>query len=84
MNGVAKGRVAVSPKDIALEPESSPSYKMSERLERDPLWRDLEGWSDLLNIISRFADVSKHRYAHLSRHAEKTKLRIRMDGHMVK
>jgi hypothetical protein len=63
--------------DIAFNPDSQDYFSVNPNLLNHSLFKQTWEESDLPNVVKRFADTSYHRYIHLNKHLEKTKLKIR-------
>ncbi len=63
--------------DIMLDINSPKGIQYSERLNSLPEFRELLSETDIETQITHLADAAKHRYKHLSKHREKTNLKIR-------
>jgi len=71
------GGLPLMPDDIQFAPETRTGYRISTRLQKDKLYRDLLENSDLEQIIRKFALATVKRYAHFRKHPEKTPSNIR-------
>lgn len=63
--------------DITLNLNSAKGFSYSERISSDPEFRGLLSSTDIESQIVHLADAAKHRCRHLSKHPEKTNLKIR-------
>jgi hypothetical protein len=63
--------------DIIFDSSVEGKYKFSDRLLENKFFLGLIEESDILNIISKFAETADHRYTHLSKHPLKSDLKIR-------
>lgn len=63
--------------DITLDINSSKGFNYSERLNQIPEFKNLVNGTDIESQITHLADTAKHRCRHLSKHPEKTNLKIR-------
>ncbi|MCK7521701.1 MAG: hypothetical protein MZV64_30455 [Ignavibacteriales bacterium] len=68
----------LDPDAIVFDPDAAHSYSIRKSLRDDPTFQSLEKNSDLMRIISRFAEMTLHRYIHLKKHNERTDKKIRM------
>lgn len=71
------GGLPLMPDDIQFAPETEAGYRISTRLQKDKLYRELLENSDLEQIIRKFAVATAKRYAHFRKHPEKTPSNIR-------
>lgn len=63
--------------DITLDINSKKGFNYSERISTIPEFKDLLNGTDIESQITHLADAAKHRCKHLSKHPEKTNLKIR-------
>jgi len=63
--------------DITLNIDSQKGFNYSERIHSIPEFKDLISGTDVESQITHLADAAKHRCKHLSKHPEKTNLKIR-------
>lgn len=77
MNQISCGMVNCKEDDIMFDPESNNHFVMSENLMQKKEFNNMMMNSDLMTIMKRFADMAYNRYCHMSKHMEKTKLKIK-------
>lgn len=63
--------------DITLDIDSDKGFNYSERVVTIPGFKELLSVTDFESQLTHLADAAKHRYKHLSKHPEKTNLKIR-------
>ncbi|MBN1949362.1 MAG: hypothetical protein JW784_06430 [Candidatus Cloacimonetes bacterium] len=63
--------------DVIFDPEAKDFYSINEDLQNRPVFRELWQESDLASQLKKFAESTYHRYLHLGKHLEKTRLKIR-------
>lgn len=77
LNSALDGATAVHDTDVALKPEASPYFEVSQRVKDNDTFRTLKQHSDLMAVLKRFAKPAIKHHQHLSGHPEKTKAKIR-------
>ncbi|MFW6415347.1 MAG: hypothetical protein ACOCZ2_03430 [Thermodesulfobacteriota bacterium] len=63
--------------DISLDPDSNPSYALSEKIRNNPDFISTLNNSDLNQILDKLAESALNRYKHLEKHPERTNAKIR-------
>ena len=66
------------PRGIIFDTVSKQHYRISDDLDREPLFREAWYRSDLPDIIAKFAKSAWHRYLHLMKDDSRSKIRIRI------
>ena len=66
------------PRGILFDTASKQHYRISDDLDREPLFREAWYRSDLPEIIAKFAKSAWHRYLHLMNDDSRSKVRIRI------
>lgn len=69
--------ISISDSSVLFDPKNLNYYKVNEVLSKNDHFQEIWGSSDLKNVISRFAELSYHKYLHHNKHAEKTNKKIR-------
>jgi len=77
LNKIFGEKISVNNDDIRFEPEGITHFSFSRKLLDNEEFSTELANSDIGNIINRFADSAHHRYVHLNKHLERTKLKIR-------
>ncbi len=72
-----KNNVDVRIEDIILNIDSPKGFNYSERINSIPEFKNLLKETDIESQIIHLAEAAKHRCKHLSKHTEKTNLKIR-------
>lgn len=62
--------------DVELTPDSAPYFRFSNRLTEHQAYQPLTN-SDLVQILSRFAEQANKHIIHLNKHPEKTNGKIK-------
>ena len=63
--------------DIMFTPKEDKKFRYSSRIRKvKKITKEISN-SDIERIISGFAEAAEHRYKHLDKHPEKSKLKIR-------
>lgn len=63
--------------DITLDLNSGKGFSFSDRIRSNPEFIDLLAETDIESQIIHFAESARHRCKHLSKHPERTNLKIR-------
>jgi hypothetical protein len=71
-----EGKLSADYNDIALLPDVSPYYSFSSDITGNAAFKALEG-SDVLAVMQRLAEPTKHRYQHVLKNKVKTNLKIK-------
>jgi glycyl-tRNA synthetase beta subunit len=75
---VSEGQMELDFTDISLQPEEEPPFLISETVRASEEFASVWNASDLLQIVSRFAEIAVKHFKHLAKNPQKTESKIRM------
>lgn len=72
------GRLELRFDDIALLPEATPPYLISEQIRSSEEFAEVWEASDLQQIVTRFAELAVGHHRHHAKNPQKTEAKIRL------
>jgi len=64
--------------DVTFQPSEQEFYKISQDLFNEDYFQKIWQCSDLPSIIENFANSAYHRYTHITKHPQKSQMKIRV------